>query len=57
MLGEFLRETGVLVLVFFPLDWAMSPTRPLNWKWLAAALFVSGLLLFLGILLERTRKT
>jgi hypothetical protein len=56
MVGEFLREAAVLVLVFFPLDWAMSPTG-LTWKWLTGALCASGLLLFLGVLLERNRKT
>jgi hypothetical protein len=56
MVGDFLREAAVLVLVFFPLDWVMSPTRTLTWPWLTGALLASSLLLFLGIVLERNRK-
>jgi hypothetical protein len=56
MVGDSLREAAVPVLVFFPLDWVMSPTRPLPLPWLTGALLASALLLFLGIVLERSRK-
>ena len=54
MLGEFLREASVLVLVFFPLDLAMqgkiSPRR------VVAIVTLSGVTLALGIVLERMRE-
>ena len=55
MLGEFLREAAVLVLVFGFLD-QFSSGRPLNAIWTAFILLVSGLSLALGILFERERR-
>jgi hypothetical protein len=55
MLGEFLREAGVLVLVFGFLDLYMTD-KPVTF-WLAMGIFsVSGFLLASGILVEVTRK-
>ena len=55
MLGEFLREAGVLVLVFGFLDTFMAE-KAVNF-WLAMGIFsVSGFLLANGILVEVARK-
>jgi hypothetical protein len=53
MLGEFLRETAVLVLVFVPLEfyknWPVSP------YWIIGIVAFSLLMLLGGIALERNR--
>lgn len=55
MLGEFLREAGVLVLVFGFLDLYMTDKAVTFW--FAIGIFsVSGFLLVSGILAELTRK-
>lgn len=55
MLGEFLREAGVLVLVFGFLDLYMTDKNVTFW--LAMGIFsVSGFLLASGILIEVTRQ-
>ena len=55
MLGEFLREAGVLVLVFGFLDLYVSDKSVTFW--LAMGIFsVSGFLLASGILIEVTRQ-
>jgi len=52
MLGEFLRDVGVLVLVFYPLELrgATRGDRELMFA-------VSALCLVLGIIFERGRRT
>ncbi len=55
MIGEFLRDAAVLVLVFALLDRVISPTG-VSVGWAIGVALVSGLLLFLGILVERGRK-
>jgi len=55
MLGEFLREAGVLVLVFGFLDLYMTDKTVTFW--LAIGIFsVSGFLLASGILIEVMRR-
>ena len=55
MVGEFLREAAVLVLVFGFLDVFVNG-RPLSAVWTGFVLLVSALALTWGILLERERK-
>jgi hypothetical protein len=55
MLGDVLREAGVLVLVFGLLDEAITD-RPLRVWWVAATLGVAGALLASGMILERRRS-
>lgn len=55
MVGEFLREAAVLVLVFGFLD-QLSKGQPLNAIWTGFILLISALSLTLGILFERERK-
>jgi hypothetical protein len=55
MIGEFLREAGVLVLVFGFLDLFMTG-RPVTF-WFGVSVFsISGLFLVGGILAEVTRN-
>lgn len=53
MLGDFLRDAAVLVLVFALLDKVMA--QRLTLWWVCGTIAISGLLLILGILLERWR--
>jgi len=55
MIGEFLREAGVLVLVFGFLDLYMTE-RPVTFWFVMGILCLSGFLLVSGILSEVTRK-
>ena len=55
MVGEFLREAAVLVLVFGFLD-QLADGKPLGAVWTGFILLISGLSLTLGILFERERK-
>ena len=55
MLGEFLREAGVLVLVFGFLDLYMIE-KPVTFWFAVGILSLSGFLLVSGILAEITRK-
>ena len=55
MVGEFLREAAVLVLVFGFLD-QLSKGQPLDATWSAFILLVSAFSLTLGILFERERR-
>lgn len=58
MLGDFLREAAVLILIFFPLEVALKDEQ-IEWPWFAyltiGAFFTSGLALWLGIRMERRR--
>jgi uncharacterized membrane protein YgdD (TMEM256/DUF423 family) len=53
MIGEFLRETAVLVLVFVPLE--VYKDRPSSPYWIVGVLVFSGATLAAGIVLERKR--
>jgi hypothetical protein len=55
MLGEFLRESSVLVLVFSFLDKLSTGSGGFSAVWVAATLAVSGTSLGLGIWFERVR--
>jgi hypothetical protein len=54
MVGEFLREAAVLVLVFVPLDVAVR--EKFSGAGLAGALVISAGLLIGGIILQRKRS-
>jgi hypothetical protein len=54
MIGEFLREAAVLVLVFVPLE-LNKPCHQMSIKWYFGILGVSLALLFGGVFLERIR--
>lgn len=59
-LGEYIRESAVLVLVFIPIDLLiprlLDPQKPLphSWLWFSGTLAVSLGLLLLGIKVERS---
>jgi hypothetical protein len=52
MIGEFLRDVAILVLVFYPLD--MKPLSRIDRELIVIA---SVLLLSLGIIIERRRRS
>ena len=52
MIGEFLRDVAILVLVFYPLD--MKPLSRIDRELIVIA---SVLLLSLGIIVERRRRS
>ena len=52
MLGEFLRESAVLIAVFVPLVRLVEQEQPLTFWWLFITLVLSGGLLTAGILVE-----
>ena len=56
MIGEGLRELGILAFIFIPLDYAFSDNAiGLGWVALSAVL-VGGGLFALGVVIERRRK-
>ena len=56
MIGEFLREAAVLVLVFGLLDrWLRNDRGPMTWGYGLSVLGASMFLLASGILVERVR--
>jgi hypothetical protein len=52
MIGEFLRDVAILVLVFYPVD--MKPLSRIDRELIVIA---SVLLLSLGIIIERRRRS
>lgn len=54
MLGEFLREAAVLVLVFVPLE-LYKPGHQISLKWYLCIIGLSVTLLLSGVFLERIR--
>jgi hypothetical protein len=55
MLGEFVLETALLVLVFVPLDLLFRNPNPYPWLGILATVLLSGVLLTIGIIIERLR--
>ena len=54
MLGEVLRDIGVLIVVFFPFDeWITFHT--LTWKFVLGSILASAGFIAAGMWLERTR--
>lgn len=54
MLGEVLREIGVLIAVFFPFDeWITF--HALTWKFVSGSVLASAGFVAMGIWLERSR--
>jgi len=56
MVGEFLRDAAVLIMVFAPLD-KFVLSESLTWAFLDVIVALSSGLLSLGIGIERWRKT
>jgi len=54
MIGEFLRETGVLLAVFVPLD-ALFSGKSIATKIVVVGMLVSAVFPILGVALERLR--
>jgi len=54
MIGEFLRETGVLLAVFVPLD-ALFSGRSITTRIVIVGMGVSAVFLILGVVVERLR--
>ena len=55
LVGETMRETGVLAGLFIPIDSAFAE-RPMGSVALAASIVVSALLIVCGILLEAKNR-
>ncbi len=54
MLGEVLREIGVLIVVFFPFDeWITF--HALTWKFVGGSILASAAFIVAGMWLERLR--
>jgi hypothetical protein len=56
MLGEFLREFSLLVLVFVPLEFFLQVHETYRWGVMTSAVVVSGVLLVAGIMIEIRRS-
>jgi hypothetical protein len=55
MIGEALREMGLLAIVFIPIDAIYSDRAPSFWK--LVLVFCAGLVsLLTGVVIERVRK-
>ena len=52
LVGDFLREAAVLIMVTLPLEDAITHENKLNLDVLEFAILMGGLLLYLGIILE-----
>ncbi len=52
--GESVREIGLLVLVFVPLDMLISPGTAPNWKNIQIFGVVGLILIVLGVEIERS---
>lgn len=57
MMGEFMREFALLVLVFVPLEFFLQTHERYRWRVMIGAVVVSGILLFGGIIVELKRST
>jgi len=55
MIGEFLREASLLVLVFAPLDTMFNPDASPRWV-IAAVMGVAATIGYLGIRIEESRR-
>jgi hypothetical protein len=55
MIGEILREAGVLLVVFIPLDLALQG-HSLTAPWVVAIVVLPAMLMALGIAIERRRR-
>jgi hypothetical protein len=59
MIGETLREVGVLIFVFVPLE-GYRGTNQDSWQlaaWIGATLIIATLLITIGIVIERRRPS
>jgi hypothetical protein len=58
MIGEYLREAAVLVLIFVPIDLLIPKDKPqsVSRLWLGLTLLVSLLMLLGGIWIERRER-
>ena len=56
MIGEGLRELGILVFMFIPLDYFFSDfALAVGWVWLLTVVLGGGLFL-MGVVIERRRE-
>jgi hypothetical protein len=55
MIGEFMREVALLVLVFVPLEFFLQAPGQYRWPGIVAASILSVILLTIGIIIERVR--
>jgi len=55
MLGEVLRDIGILIVVFFPFDEWLT-FHQLTWRFVAGSTGLSAVAVALGMTLERLRK-
>jgi hypothetical protein len=55
MIGEFMREVALLVLVFVPLEFFLQADDQYRWPGIVAASIFSASLLIIGIVIERVR--
>jgi hypothetical protein len=56
MVGEILREVGVLVLVFLPLDQIVNNQFTLQWFWVTLSVSIASLATGIGLELSRKRS-
>jgi len=56
MVGEILREVGVLVLVFLPLDQIVNNQFTLQWFWVTLSVSIVSLAAGIGLELSRKRN-
>ncbi len=57
MIGEFMREFALLVLVFVPLEFFLQVHEGYRWRVMIGAVMASGMLLTGGIMMERKRSS
>jgi len=57
ILGEFMREVALLVLVFVPLEFFLQIHERYRWRVMIGAVVVCGVLLTAGIMMERKRPS
>ncbi len=55
MLGEVLREIGVLIVVFFPFDEWLT-FHKLTWKFVLGSVGLSAASIVFGMIVERKRR-
>jgi hypothetical protein len=55
MLGEVLRDIGVLIVVFFPFDEWLT-FHELTWKFVTGSVILSAVSIAMGMFVERKRR-
>jgi hypothetical protein len=58
MIGEFLRESGLLILVFIPIDSLLDYQKAvIMWRWLFALFLLGIMAIIIGMAVERSRES